>query len=74
MANTLDNLPVESRTIIRSVNGNNTFVCRMYELGIVPGSQIEVASKAPFSGPIHLRMSGFSFFMRRHDAKQIVCD
>jgi len=71
---TLDQIPLSQLTTVRHVKGDTDFVCRMYELGVIPGALLTVANRAPFSGPLHLVTPRFSFFMRKTEAQQIFCE
>lgn len=44
---------------------------KLYELGLVPGQEIEVLQDAPFGGPIKIRVGSYCLALRRKEAKGI---
>lgn len=56
---------------ITHVGGERAFRRRLMELGILPGTQIEVVRVAPLGDPIELRVRGCSLSIRRAEARTI---
>ena len=69
MSETLDRTPAGTRVRVEQIDG--ALATRLAELGLVPGSEIEVVRAIPFDGPIVLDRQGFRFAIRRVDAKAI---
>lgn len=44
---------------------------KLYELGLVPGQEIEVLQDAPFGGPVKIRVGSYCLALRRKEAKGI---
>lgn len=44
---------------------------KLYELGLVPGQEIEVLQDAPLGGPIKIRVGSYCLALRRKEAKGI---
>ena len=44
---------------------------RLIEMGIVPGTRMEILRKAPFGGPVQVSLRGYTLSLRRYDAEQI---
>jgi ferrous iron transport protein A len=65
---TLDRLDPGERGIIARVNGSPGSVRRLMELGIVPGTVIEVVRRAPLGDPIELRVRSVHLALRREEA------
>jgi DtxR family transcriptional regulator, Mn-dependent transcriptional regulator len=56
---TLADVPAGSRACVQRVGDRDAARLRyLAELGIVPGAHVEVVSRAPFDGPIILRIGG----------------
>ena len=70
MAETLDRLADGARVRIERIDGS--IATRLAELGLVPGSDLEVIRALPFGGPVLLDHDGFRFAIRRADAEAIV--
>ncbi len=56
---------------IACVEGEQCLVKRLQALGVRPGASIQVLRKAPFGGPLHVRVGSTEFFMRPHEASSI---
>lgn len=44
---------------------------KLAEMGLIPGQQLEVLFKAPFKGPIAVRVGGYTLSMRQDEARLI---
>ena len=69
MFETLDRKPSGARVRIERIDG--ALATRLAELGLVPGSEVEVVRAIPFGGPVVLDRGGFRFAIRRVDASAI---
>jgi ferrous iron transport protein A len=69
MAETLEQVPPGARVRIERIDG--ALASRLAELGLVPGSRVEVVRSIPFGGPLVLDREGFRFAIRRVDAEEI---
>ena len=70
MPETLADLPDGARGRIERIDG--ALATRLAEVGLVPGSDVEVIRALPFGGPVLLDHQGFRFAIRRADAAAIV--
>ncbi|MBI5507033.1 MAG: ferrous iron transport protein A [Deltaproteobacteria bacterium] len=71
MVTTLSNLPLRSRAKILAVGGSPAFRRRLMELGLVPGTPIEVSRIAPLGDPIQLVVRGCRLSIRRKEAAEL---
>ena len=56
----------------RCVVGNcDGLPCRLLEMGLLPGAEVEVRGFAPFGGPVCLRLQRCLVAIRKEDASQI---
>jgi len=69
MSETLDRKASGARVRIERIDG--ALATRLAELGLVPGSEVEVVRAIPFGGPVVLDRDGFRFAIRRVDASAI---
>jgi len=53
---------------------NGTQKKRLLDLGMLPGTEVQVVRKAPFGGPIVLRVRGYQVCIRRAEAQNIAID
>lgn len=63
----------EDAVIVR-VRGKGAIKRRMMDMGVVPGSRINVVRKAPFGDPIEYSIKGYSLSLRKSEAKEIIVE
>jgi ferrous iron transport protein A len=56
---------------IEHVGGERAFRRRLMELGLVPGTRVELVAVAPLGDPIELLVRGSSLSIRRADAAAV---
>ena len=67
----LDDLsPGESGVVLR-VGGEPSVARRLMELGLVPGTTVEVVRRAPLGDPVELRLRQVHLSIRRSEAAHI---
>lgn len=67
----LDDLaPGESGVIVR-LDGDAAIAHRLMELGLVPGTSVEVVRRAPLGDPVELRLRQVHLSIRRSEAANI---
>ena len=44
---------------------------RLLEMGLLPGTRIEVVRYAPLGDPVEIRIRGYNLSLRRHEAEQV---
>jgi len=70
----LGELRVGSRATVRKVGGARHIARRLMEMGLLPGTPVAVARRAPLGDPIELRIRGYSLSIRRCDALSVEVD
>ena len=70
----LDGLRSGSVGTIRSVAGDAAFRRRLLELGVVPGTKVEVTNVAPMGDPIEVAIRRARFFLRKEEAGDVIVD
>jgi ferrous iron transport protein A len=68
---TLDALPTGTPARVESVDARSPVMLRLMEMGLVPGSPVTVQKRAPFGGPLQLRVRGYLLSLRRAEARGI---
>ncbi len=63
--------PLRSRVSIEQVGGERAFRRRLMELGLVPGTSVEVTRVAPLGDPLELLVRGCSLSIRRAEASEV---
>ena len=70
----LDELGVGERSKIRSLRLGSEQSQRLLEMGLLPGSTIEIARFAPMGDPIDLKIRGYHLSIRKADARGILVE
>jgi ferrous iron transport protein A len=68
----LDRLSPEYSAAITAVHASGMAGDRMAALGLLPGKRVTVLRRAPFGGPLHLRIGPTELMIRRADARAIL--
>ncbi|MCA9626701.1 MAG: ferrous iron transport protein A [Myxococcales bacterium] len=68
---TLDTAHIGEHLRIQQVSGERAFRRRLLELGLVPGTRVELKRVAPLGDPVELLVRGCSLSIRRAEARFI---
>ncbi|MDD3041417.1 MAG: FeoA family protein [Methanosarcinaceae archaeon] len=68
----LDSLEPGSKVQVIEVQGRGPVRRRLLDMGLVPGTDVEVIRKAPFGDPIEYRVRGYGLSLRKSEAG-LVC-
>jgi Fe2+ transport system protein FeoA len=68
---TLDTAQIGERLRIQDVAGERAFRRRLLELGLVPGTPVEVKRVAPMGDPFEILVRGCSLSIRRAEARSV---
>ena len=68
----LAELPLAEVATVEHVGGERSFRRRLMELGLVPGTRVELKAVAPLGDPLELLVRGSSLSIRRAEAA-LVC-
>jgi Fe2+ transport system protein FeoA len=68
---TLADVPVRGRARITAVAGAPGLAQRLLEMGLVPGTEVEVVRVAPLGDPMELRLWGYLLSLRKGDARGV---
>jgi Fe2+ transport system protein FeoA len=71
---TLGDVPLGTTVIVTSVGGEGAFRRRIMELGVLPGTRVELVRIAPLGDPLELRVRGCALSMRRDEARSIAVE
>ncbi|MBX2813586.1 MAG: ferrous iron transport protein A [Myxococcales bacterium] len=56
------------------LGGDPSTRLRLMEMGLVRGAKVQVRKRAPFGGPIELRVDGYILSIRTADAKTMAVE
>jgi Fe2+ transport system protein FeoA len=68
---TLDQLRVGRRARILSLQGTDTLVQRLLEMGLLEGEEVEVVGFAPLGDPMEIRLQDYRLSLRRLEAARV---
>ncbi|QQR89394.1 MAG: 50S ribosome-binding GTPase [Myxococcales bacterium] len=68
---TLASLPEGKRAVVCAISGHGAYRRRLLEMGLIPGTTVQMVRTAPLGDPIEVRLRGFSLSLRRKDAAQV---
>ena len=68
----LEDLKSGERACVECIQGGGAIRRRMMDMGIVPGVELEVVRRAPFGGPLQVRLKGYYLAMRRGECAKVV--
>ena len=67
----LSELKTGQKAYITRVNGNGAFRKRILEMGVTPGSVVELKRSAPLGDPIDVKVRGYHLSLRKDEAEGI---
>jgi DtxR family Mn-dependent transcriptional regulator len=70
----LHTLNTGQRGVVVRVGGKGPAKRRMMDMGLVPGSEVEVVRVAPLGDPIEFTVKGYSLSLRKSEAKAITVE
>ncbi|NOY94690.1 MAG: ferrous iron transport protein A [Deltaproteobacteria bacterium] len=68
---TLSALPPGQKAVVQRVGGPRALRRRLMEMGLLPGTEIEVIRAAPMRDPIELSLRGYRLSIRLAEAAQV---
>jgi Fe2+ transport system protein FeoA len=59
---------------IAQVQGRRSIKRRILDMGLVPGSEIEMERYAPLGDPVEIKLKGYHLSLRKEEAENIILD
>lgn len=69
---TFEDLKIGQRGIISEVGGEGALRLRLLDMGLIPGTQVQLQKIAPMGDPIQISVRGYDLTIRLEDARRIV--
>ena len=70
----LNELHPGDRATIRSIQGTTVEEAHLMEMGLLPGTAVELIKRAPLGDPIELRIRRYHLSIRRSEARAIMVE
>ena len=68
---TLDQLPIGESAVVHRIGCDRRVGGRLMEMGLLPGTRIEMVRRAPFGDPLEIRLRGYLLSLRSADAAEV---
>ena len=68
---TLEQLAIGQQGVIRHIDCDRRTGCRLMEMGLLPGTPIEMVRRAPLGDPLEIRLRGYLLSLRKSEASSI---
>jgi len=65
--------PKERGTIVK-VGGGGPVHRRILDMGVVPGTEVEIVRVAPLGDPVELLIRGYHLSLRKEEAREILVE
>jgi len=70
----LSELKPKERGRIVKVGGSGAVRRRIMDMGVIPGTEVEVAKVAPLGDPVDIVLKGYHLSLRKGEAKDILVE
>ncbi|MEA4892355.1 MAG: FeoA family protein [Peptococcaceae bacterium] len=71
---TLDQIPIGSTAIIRTVGGKGVLRRRLLDMGLTPNTKVTLRKTAPMGDPVELYLRGYSLTLRKEEGAKITVE
>ncbi|MCF8010231.1 MAG: ferrous iron transport protein A [Clostridiales bacterium] len=68
---TLDTVPSNTFALITSINADGPTRRRLLDLGLVPGTRVEVLQRSPMGDPVAYNIRGAVIALRKEESSQV---
>lgn len=68
---TINDLAVGQSGVIGQVGGEGPLRLRFLDMGLIPGTKVQLQKIAPMGDPIQIQIRGYELTIRREDAQKI---
>ena len=56
---------------VLDVLGEDALACRLMEMGLTPGVQVQLVGKSPWGDPLEFQLRGYRLSLRRREAERV---
>ncbi len=74
MPNSLRQLAINEKARIISISASGEISRRLRDMGLVPGTELQVVGRAPLNDPVALRLRDFTLTLRNNEADVIMVE
>ena len=67
----LARLAMGQRARVESILGDDELSLRLMEMGLIPGTEVQVLGVAPLGDPIEIELRGYRLSLRRSEGERV---
>ena len=71
---TLKAIAPGTRVIVKKVQGQSEIKRRLMDMGIIPGTELEIQKVAPLGDPVEIKCKGYNLSLRWKEAEIILVE
>ena len=71
---TLKSVKPGVRVTVQKLTGHGKVKRRLMDMGIIPGTEMELQKTAPLGDPIEVKFKGYNLSLRREEADMVVVE
>ncbi len=68
---TLKTIQPGTRVVVKRLTGHGKIKRRLMDMGIIPGTEMEVQKVAPLGDPVEMKFKGYNLSLRQEEADTI---
>jgi Fe2+ transport system protein FeoA len=69
---TLEDLKIGEKGLITDLDGDQSIIQRLLEMGLTDGETVEVLRFAPLGDPLEIRVRGYNLSLRKREAAAVL--
>ena len=70
----LSELNPKDKGLIKKIEKSGSLKRKLLDMGVIPGSSIEVMKLAPLGDPVDVKIRGYHLSLRKEEASQILVE
>ncbi len=67
----LSDIKAHQKGKVKQITGQGQLKRKLLDMGIIPGTELEVLRVAPLGDPVEVRIKGYNLSLRKEEAGQI---
>ena len=71
---TLKSVTPGNRVIVKKLTGHGEVKRRLMDMGIIPGTEIQILKVAPLGDPVEIKFKGYNLSLRWNEAEMVVVE
>lgn len=68
----LAEVDIGEKVVVKGIDQDNRVKKRLLEMGVTPGTTLQITGKAPLGDPIQISVRGYKLILRKDEAEAIL--